>query len=41
MAYSLLQRYDRLQRVKFVAVPFEAVVEDILILVDDALVVWC
>ncbi len=37
VAYYLWQRYGRSQRVKFVTVPFEAVVEDILTHVDDGL----
>jgi len=37
VAYYLWQRYGRSHRVKFVTVPFEAVVEDILTEVDNAL----
>lgn len=37
VAYYLWQRYGRSHRVKFVTVPFEGVVEDILTQVDDGL----
>lgn len=37
VAYYLWQRYGRSHRVKFVTVPFEGVVEEILTQVDDAL----